>query len=159
MFYTFDTDTVDKLLNLVFNQLEEQNFILRTLSEKVDNLADLSKKYEFDIKEDTDFQDLFLRTQDQEANINSLKEIADYIYRNEVKLAEEAEEVGESIKSTTAAHNRIDGISAMNNREMSRISNIENQMTSKINNIETQMKNKDMEFNDFKNRVREKLGI
>lgn len=155
MFYTFDTD-MEKLLCLIFNQLEEQKTILIALSEKVDNLADLSKNYEFDIKENTDFQDLLSRTQEQAANINSLEDTVDYIYRNEVKLAED---VGGLIKSTTAAHNRIDEISAMANREMSRISNIENRMGSKIDNIETRMRNKDMEFNDFKNRVRGKLGI
>ena len=156
MFYTFDTDTVDKLLNLVFNQLEEQNFILRTLSEKVDNLADLSKNYEFDIKENTDFQDLLSRTNEQVECTDTLKEIMDYIHCHEGDL--EAE-VSELIKLTTAAHNKTDEISAMNNREMSRVSNTENRMTSKIDNIETRMRNKDMEFNDFKNRVRGKLDI
>lgn len=155
MFYTFDTD-MEKLLCLIFNQLEEQKTILTTLSEKVDNLAGLSKNYEFNIKENTDFQDLLSRTNKQVKCTDTLKEITDYIYCYEGDL--EAE-VSELIKSTTAAHNKIDEISAMNNREMSRVSNTENRMTSKIDNIETRMRNKDMEFNDFKNRVRGKLGI
>lgn len=145
MFYTFDTDTLEKLLYLIFNQLEEQKTILTALSEKVDNFAGLSKNYEFDIKENTDFQDLLLRTDEQTECIDTLRELVNYIHCQEGTLGAD---VSKLIQSTTTAHNKINEISAMVNREM-----------GKVNNIETRMRNKDMEFNDFKNRVRGKLGI
>lgn len=86
MFYTFDTDTLEKLLYLIFNQLEEQKTILTALSEKVDNFAGLSKNYEFDIKENTDFQDLLLRTDEQTECIDTLRELVNYIHCQEGTL-------------------------------------------------------------------------